>query len=125
MVRIIVKDTWFSRLLEKLNRKKWVTIIWFLICPFLIIGPIDIIREIDLRTNAFFSYARVVEYKIKGGRNGRVGKISYLYEYNNEYYTNTCTVNAAGVYNINDTIPIIINAQRPEQSHIWLNKHDK
>lgn len=119
-----VKNTWLSRLLVRLDSNKWAIIIWFLISPCLIVVPKRIIQEIILRHNAVFVNATVVKYeKYTTAKRGMWEVISFLYEYDGNYYVNTVRNKSARSYAINEQVLIIVNKNKPTQSHLW-NKQE-
>ena len=117
-----VKSTWLSRLLVTLNNKIWLVILWFVISPGLILGPIRLINEIQLRHNATCIKAQVIEYKTRISKGSIRGVVSFLYEYDGKYYVSNTIVNDVYPYKINEPITIIVNAKKPSQSHIWHGK---
>lgn len=114
-----VKNTWLSRLLVRMSNNAWLVTLWFIISPFIIIGPVQIIRELKLRKNSAVLTAQVINYnRLPTGR----GKVTFLYEFDEKYYVNSTLVTGVRPYSINEMIVIIVNKERPSQSHIWNTK---
>ena len=111
---MMVKNTWLSRLLVRLNDKTWVVWLWIMISPFLILGPMRIVKEKKLRSNAAVLTARVVEYVPN-----KPQKVKYVYQFDGKYYVNTNRIYGKQSYTINEPITIIVNKDNPQQSHLW------
>jgi len=111
---MMVKNTWLSRLLVRLNDKTWLVCLWLFISPFLIFGPIMIVREMKLRSNAAVLSSHVVEYIP-----GKHKKLTYLYLYSGKYYVGKDIIMGKKSYNINEPITIIVSRDNPQKGHIW------
>ena len=111
-----VKNTWLSRLLVRMSDNAWLVTLWFIISPFLIIGPIRIVQEIKLRKNSTVITAHVINYNRLPTRRGEV---AFLFELDGKYYVNSTLTSGVHPYKINETIVIIVNKEKPSQSHIW------
>lgn len=106
----------------KLNNQIWCVILWFVISPGLILGPIKIANEIKLRHNASYVEAKVIEYKTRITRGSIRGVVTFFYEYDGKNYVSNTIVNDVYPYKINEKIFIIVNKENPSQSHIWRGK---